>query len=197
MHESHIAIGLAAIKQCGLDKVFYVPTRPWQKTARASEAARAEMLSLALQPYHDRLVLDRRELDRGGPSYSIDTIYSFRKEFGPEAPLFFIMGSDQWKNLKTWILWDKFPLLCNLLVFTRNGEVADNPYGNHFPIVDAAQVQDNCPSNGLIIFGRFRPEPFSSTQIRKTVRELPHPDQKIQGLSPEVQRYILDQGLYR
>ena len=111
VHESHIQMGLDALEQCHLDKVFFVPTRPWQKTARASEEDRAAMLSMALTSYQDKLVVDRRELERTGASYSIDTLYSFRQEFGPEAPIYFIMGSDQWENLKTWVLWEKFPLL--------------------------------------------------------------------------------------
>ena len=76
-------MGLDALEQCHLDKVFFVPTRPWQKTARASEEDRAAMLSMALTSYQDKLVVDRRELERTGASYSIDTLYSFRQEFGP------------------------------------------------------------------------------------------------------------------
>ena len=41
VHESHIQMGLDALEQCHLDKVFFVPTRPWQKPARASEEDRA------------------------------------------------------------------------------------------------------------------------------------------------------------
>ena len=104
VHESHIQMGLDALEQCHLDKVFFVPTRPWQKTARASGEDRVAMLSMALAPYQNKLIIDRRELERTGASYSIDTLYSFRQEFGPETPIYFIMGSDQWKNLKTWVL---------------------------------------------------------------------------------------------
>ena len=139
VHESHIQMGLDALEQCHLDKVFFVPTRPWQKTARASEEDRAAMLSMALAPYQNKLIVDRRELERTGASYSIDTLYSFRQEFGPEIPIYFIMGSDQWKNLKTWVLWEKFPLLCNLLIFTRDGELGDDPYEGKFPLIP---VQD-------------------------------------------------------
>ena len=64
VHESHIQMGLDALEQCHLDKVFFVPTRPWQKTARASEEDRAAMLSMALTSYQDKLVVDRRELER-------------------------------------------------------------------------------------------------------------------------------------
>ena len=78
VHESHIQMGLDALEQCHLDKVFFVPTRPWQKTARASEEDRAAMLSMALAPYQNKLIVDRRELERTGASYSIDTLYSFR-----------------------------------------------------------------------------------------------------------------------
>ena len=67
VHESHIQMGLDALEQCHLDKVFFVPTRPWQKTARASEEDRAAMLSMALTSYQDKLVVDRRELERTGP----------------------------------------------------------------------------------------------------------------------------------
>ena len=56
VHESHIQMGLDALEQCHLDKVFFVPTRPWQKTARASEEDRAAMLSMALTSYQDKLV---------------------------------------------------------------------------------------------------------------------------------------------
>ena len=92
VHESHIQMGLDALEQCHLDKVFFVPTRPWQKTARASGEDRVAMLSMALAPYQNKLIIDRRELERTGASYSIDTLYSFRQEFGPETPIYFIMG---------------------------------------------------------------------------------------------------------
>lgn len=196
VHESHIEIGLAALRQCALDKVFYVPTRPWQKTARASEEARAEMLSLALAPYADRLIVDRRELDRGGPSYSIDTLYSFRKEFGSQASLFFILGTDQWQNLKTWILWQKFPLLSNLLVFVRNAQSGSNPYGEAFPTVSSGELGNNPPPSGLIVFADFQPKPFSSTDIRRSLTEDSLRTERIEGLPASVQRYILEKSLY-
>ena len=54
VHESHIQMGLDALEQCHLD--------------------RAAMLSMALTSYQDKLVVDRRELERTGASYSIDTL---------------------------------------------------------------------------------------------------------------------------
>lgn len=196
VHESHIQMGLDALEQCRLDKVFFVPTRPWQKTARASEEDRAAMLSLALAPFQDRFIIDRRELERTGASYSINTLYSFRQEFGPETPIYFIMGADQWKNLKTWVLWEKFPLLCNLLIFTRNGELGEDPYGGTFPLISVQALGSNSAPNGLIVLARSEPAPYSSTAIRKALLKEPARSQKIPGVTENVHRYILSHGLY-
>lgn len=196
VHESHIQMGLDALEQCCLDKVFFVPTRPWQKTARASEQDRAAMLSLALAPFQDRLIIDRRELERTGASYSINTLYSFRQEFGPETPIYFIMGADQWKNLKTWVLWEKFPLLCNLLIFTRNGELGEDPYGGSFPLISVQALGSNPAPNGLIVLARSEPPPYSSTAIRKALLKELARSQKIPGVAENVHQYILSHGLY-
>ena len=196
VHESHIQMGLDALEQCHLDKVFFVPTRPWQKTARASEEDRAAMLSMALSPHQNKLIVDRRELERTGASYSIDTLYSFRQEFGPETPIYFIMGSDQWKNLKTWVLWEKFPLLCNLLIYTRDGEFSDDPYEGKFPIIPVQDLGSNPAPNGLIVLARSEPAPYSSTAIRTALFEEPSRSQTIPGLTADVHQYILFHGLY-
>ena len=190
VHESHIQMGLDALEQCHLDKVFFVPTRPWQKTARASEEDRAAMLSMALSPHQNKLIVDRRELERTGASYSI------RQEFGPETPIYFIMGSDQWKNLKTWVLWEKFPLLCNLLIYTRDGEFSDDPYEGKFPIIPVQDLGSNPAPNGLIVLARSEPAPYSSTAIRTALFEEPSRSQTIPGLTADVHQYILFHGLY-
>ena len=190
VHESHIQMGLDALEQCHLDKVFFVPTRPWQKTARASEEDRAAMLSMALSPHQNKLIVDRRELERTGASYSIDTLYSFRQEFGPETPIYFIMGSDQWKNLKTWVLWEKFPLLCNLLIYTRDGEFSDDPYEGKFPIIPVQDLGSNPAPNGLIVLARSEPAPYSSTAIRTALFEEPSRSQTIPGLTADVHQFF-------
>ena len=137
------------------------------------------MLSMALSPHQNKLIVDRRELERTGASYSIDTLYSFRQEFSPETPIYFIMGSDQWKNLKTWVLWEKFPLLCNLLIYTRDGEFSDDPYEGKFPIIPVQDLGSNPAPNGLIVLARSEPAPYSSTAIRTALFEEPSRSQTI------------------
>lgn len=196
IHESHISMGLAALKLCCLDKVFFVPTRPWQKTAKASENDRAAMLALALAPYEGQLEIDRRELERGGPSYSVDTLYSFRKEYGPETPLVFIMGADQWKNFKTWILWEKFPLLANLLIFSRDGSLGEDPFADKFPVIRLTERKCISSPAGSILIAEEGPAPFSSTDIRNALRNKMTREQPIPGLAENVHDYIISRGLY-
>lgn len=197
IHESHVEMGLDAVRELSLDKLFYVPTRPWQKTARACEEDRLRMLETALEPYRDQLVADTRELTRGGPSYSIDTLYSFRREYGEQTPIFFVMGSDQWKNLTTWILWQKFPLLANLFVVTRDGSLGENPYGDKFPIVPPSDAACSEEPSGSICVAKFEPAAYSSTQIRRALANVMTRDRPIPGLSAQIHQYILEHGLYR
>ena len=128
VHSAHIQMALGAKLQLNLDELFLVPTRPWQKTARASDEDRLEMLKIACAPYSSHLKIDTRELVRAGQSYSIDTIFSFRKQFGLDCKLFFVIGADQWRNLTTWVQWQRFPELTNLAVFKRNGIAFSYPY---------------------------------------------------------------------
>ena len=197
IHESHVEMGLDAVRELSLDKLFYVPTRPWQKTARATEGDRLRMLEIALEPYSNQLIADTRELTRGGPSYSIDTLYSFRREFGEQTPIFFVMGSDQWKNLTTWILWQTFPLLANLFIVTRDGSLGGNPYGDKFPVVQPSDAARSEEPSGSICVAKFEPAAYSSTQIRSALANETTRDRPIPGLRTQIHQYILERGLYR
>ena len=102
----------------------------------------------------------------------------------------------QWKNLKTWVLWEKFPLLCNLLIFTRDGELGEDPYEGKFPLISVQDLGSNPTPNGLIVLAQSEPAPYSSTAIRKALFEEPARSQTIPGLTSDVHQYILSHGLY-
>ena len=195
VHQAHIAMALDAKSQLGLDELYLVPTRPWQKTARASDTDRLEMLRIACNLYSSQLKIDTRELERAGQSYSIDTIFSFRKQFGPECKLFFIMGADQWKNLTTWIQWEKFPDLTNLAVFKRNGIAFSDPYQGKFKVSPANLSQD-AQAYGEIFLLDLPEQNISSSAIRQALFQDPTRSSPIFGLDSQVQRYILTHSLY-
>lgn len=100
------------------------------------------------------------------------------------------------ENLKTWVLWEKFPLLCNLLIYTRDGEFSDDPYEGKFPIIPVQDLGSNPAPNGLIVLARSEPAPYSSTAIRTALFEEPSRSQTIPGLTADVHQYILFHGLY-
>lgn len=196
VHSAHIRMALYARSILGLDKTFLVPTRPWQKTARAPDADRLNMLRLATSNFSSDLSVDSRELDRAGASYSIDTLYSFRKDFGENTKLFFIMGGDQWKNLTTWIQWEKFPLLTNIALFRRNGGLINSSYGSEFPIIELKQKLNSCSPFGVIYTIDQDIESISSSQIRKALYTEPTRSEPIAGLDESVHKYILKNDLY-
>lgn len=195
VHSVHIQMALEARKQLELDEIFLIPTRPWQKTARASDEDRLEMLKIACDPYKKDLKIDTRELDRAGQSYSIDTIYSFRKQYGTECKLFFVMGADQWKNLTTWVQWEHFPELTNLAVFRRNGIPFNDPYDGHFPVLPPSD-SPNCTAYGEIFLLDFPEQDVSSSEIRQKLFKEPTRSQFIYALNRQVHDYILEHQLY-
>lgn len=195
VHSAHIQMALGAKLQLNLDELFLVPTRPWQKTARASDEDRLEMLKITCAPYSSHLKIDTRELVRAGQSYSIDTIFSFRKQFGLDCKLFFVMGADQWRNLTTWVQWQRFPELTNLAVFKRNGIAFSDPYKAKYKVLPASDSK-NCSAFGEIFLLNLPELDVSSSAIRQILFQEPSRSSSIVGLDPNVHNYILEHKLY-
>ena len=91
-------------EQCDLDEVWFVPAAAVpphkQEVELALGEARAEMIELAVAGNPGFLV-SRFELERGGVSYTVDTLRHFREET-PDAELFFLMGADMLHDLPNW-----------------------------------------------------------------------------------------------
>jgi nicotinate-nucleotide adenylyltransferase len=102
VHVAHLAAAAAARDQLRLDRVLVVVAGdPWQKRGRvlAPAEARFEMVAAALDGV-DRLVASRLELDREGPTYTIDTVESLRSD--RQRELFLVVGSDVAASIDTW-----------------------------------------------------------------------------------------------
>ncbi len=84
----------------------------------ASATARVAMLRAALAG-QQRLRLDLREIDRAGPSYTVDTLLSLRAEIGSQRPLVLVLGQDAFAGLATWHRYCELPELAHILVMTR------------------------------------------------------------------------------
>ncbi|MGH8123054.1 MAG: nicotinate-nucleotide adenylyltransferase, partial [Rudaea sp.] len=91
---------------------------PHRPAPIASAAQRVDMLRRALAG-QSRLMLDTRELDRAGASYTVDTLRGMRAEFGPAQPLVLLIGADAFGGLPTWREWHALFDLAHIAMLTR------------------------------------------------------------------------------
>jgi nicotinate-nucleotide adenylyltransferase len=121
VHAGHLQLARDALAHLPLDEVRFVPAaRPWQKERVAGAAHRARMVELAIAR-EPRCVLDMHEIERGGMTYTIDTLRALRGGPWPAASLVLIMGSDQFERFDTWREWEAIADLAHLAVARRAG----------------------------------------------------------------------------
>ena len=127
IHLGHLQVAQAARDQHRLDRVIFVPARrqPMKPSAPvASGRHRVAMVQLAIEDQPAFSASDR-ELARPGKSFTIDTVLEFRAELGPDAELFFILGSDSVRDLPNWHELEKLAESCTLVVAARPGWPVD------------------------------------------------------------------------
>lgn len=119
VHYGHLRVAWEVAEQLQCEVRLLPSAQPPHRAQPGAEAEdRARMLTLALAG-QDRLRLDRRELDRAGPSYSHDTLAELRAELGPERPLIFVVGADAFRSLPSWHRWRELTGLAHLVAMTR------------------------------------------------------------------------------
>lgn len=122
IHAAHVFIGAAARHQLHLDTVLYpVANQPWQKQGRVITDAedRFDMAAAALDGI-EGLEASRMEIDRGGTTYTADTVDAIHAAH-PGAEVFLIVGSDVLPDLHTWHRVDDLRQRATLVVAARPG----------------------------------------------------------------------------
>lgn len=140
VHVGHLSLGSAAAHALRLDLVlFVIAHHPWQKVGSreiSDSALRFAMVEAATADRPD-LVASAIEIERGGSSYTIDTIEHLRIEY-PDAELYLIVGSDVVDDLHTWHRHDELRDMVTLGVLDRPGSVgAEPPAGWSIERIDA------------------------------------------------------------
>ncbi len=121
-HLGHLQMAEAAVEECGLEKVIFLPAQQSpHKSAQplASGAERLEMLRLATAERPWAVVSDW-EILRPGPSYSWQTAAHFAAEH-PAAELHWLLGEDQWRTLGSWAQPQRLAALLTFIVVPRSG----------------------------------------------------------------------------
>ena len=119
VHHGHLRLAEEALGRLGLDEVLLVPARPWQRPTEASGEARLRMVELACAG-NPRLRAEPMEIERPGPSYTVDTLSALRARHAAR-PLWLILGADAFLRLPSWRDWEALPGLCHLAIVPRPG----------------------------------------------------------------------------
>lgn len=121
VHFGHLRTALEVLQDLRLDEVRLIPCHvpPHRDAPAAAPAQRLRMLRAAVEGVPG-LRVDERELDRGGISYTVDTLRELRAELGA-TPLVLILGSDAFCGLPSWHAWRELPGLCHFVVAQRPG----------------------------------------------------------------------------
>ena len=203
VHDGHVAIARAA--RDGLQaEVALLPARdpPHKADTRADATHRAEMLELAIAG-EPGLVVDRRELRRAGPSYSVDTLGELRAELGGDAPIAWLVGADSLRQLHTWHRWQELFERAHLVVVQRPGADIDMAALRTASPVVAEQVEQRLRSpealattahGGFAVLPLPGLRPESSTELR---RRIAAGEPWEHWVPPAVAAYIVRHGLYR
>lgn len=120
-HNAHLALARQALADLALDELRWIPAgQPYQKARTITPAVHREaMVTLAIAG-EPRFVLERCELERDGPSYTIDTVRELQAR-EPAAHWFLLIGADQYAGLPGWREWRELLARVTLAVAQRPG----------------------------------------------------------------------------
>jgi nicotinate-nucleotide adenylyltransferase len=184
-HQGHLALARTALQQLALDELRWLPAgQPWQKPRELAGAGDRRALVAEAIAGEPRFLLDARELERTGPSYTIDSVRELRAE-RPGAELFLVIGQDQYAGLASWRDWEALLDAVTLAVAARAGQSVAPP-----PALAAR------PHRVLPL--QMPPVEASSTAIRAHLAAGHPVGDLVPGMVPDgVARYIESHRLYR
>lgn len=199
IHYGHLLPVEALAKQVGLQQVVLLPNHvpPHRPQPEATVRQRLAMIKLAIKN-NPLFSIDTRELKRTSPSYTVETLLSFRQQIGWQKPLAFIIGQDSLLSIDTWFDWQKILDLCHLLVCARPGYTTDFPTSPMQQWLTRHQVYDpeilSHKPCGAIYLADTPLLNISATEIR----ERKHNRKSCKDiLPPAVLRYIDKHHLYQ
>jgi nicotinate-nucleotide adenylyltransferase len=186
IHNGHLIVAEEVRVQLNLAEVLFVPAgQPWLKANSPITAAehRIQMVRLAIAA-EPCFKLSTMEVERAGPSYTVDTIAELEGQLGVGDKLFFILGWENLAELPQWHEPSRIIKLCYLVAVPRPG----------YPAPDLKVLEADIPglSHSVILLDTPQID-ISASAIRKRVAQ----GLSISHLVPEpVERYIREHGLY-
>ena len=129
IHIGHLVAASEVAHRFQLDRVVFVPTgQPWQKSDRDVSAPEDRyLMTVIATAADDRFSVSRVDVDRDGPTYTVDTLRDIRAEMGEEHDYHFITGADALGEILSWREPDEVLRLAHLVGVTRPGHVLADP----------------------------------------------------------------------
>lgn len=176
VHVGHLNAALTVKQALNLDRVLLVPMNkaPHRDLSGPTPEERFELVKMAAEPYSPELEASDVEIQRGGISFTVDTLKEFGRTHSPEN-IYFIMGADAYKHFQTWRDFPELLKLSNFVVTTRPGstvslfeEDCDPALQNFIKQTDGKKIQ--LKSKRQIIKVELEDISVSSTDVRKRLR---------------------------
>jgi nicotinate-nucleotide adenylyltransferase len=190
IHLGHTTVAADAAKNIGADKLVFIPAKRSPLKGflpRASDDDRLEMIALATADEKSFQVSDF-ELQKPAPSYTLETVLNFRREYGEQASIYWLVGADGVDDLAYWHMIVELIDACNLTTMYRAG--CEPPNFAKFEAVwgrrRVEKLEQNIVQTPLV--------DISSTEIRKRLAE---GRDVTRMLHPAVSDYISQHGLYQ
>ncbi len=207
VHLDHIKLAKCVQDTLALDRILFIPnSKPYYKnTCTVSYAQRLEMLALALKG-DPSFEIAELEKDPKKTPYSYDTLMALRKEYGPDTPLFFIMGLDSLLYIDEWHRGLELVDLANLVVTGRKNYGVDRMKPAIRELLQRTEVTPEeavkpeafARPHGQIIVIDKEFSAVSSSALRQCLEKpQAHADFLKANLNPDVLSYIEKNGLYR
>jgi nicotinate-nucleotide adenylyltransferase len=186
IHFGHLVTAEEALVQFNLDRVIFMPAghpvlKSKQRVTPPEDRYLMTVIATAANPDFD---VSRMEVDRPGPTYTVDTLRGLRDEYGPDTEIFFITGADAVWDIVGWKDAGQIADLATFIAATRPGTDLDAVRAAHGGQASQFRIEYiEVPALAI-----------SSTDLRARVRER----RALRYLTPEaVGAYIEKQGLYR
>ena len=202
VHYGHLRLADDVRRALGLSELRLVPAAdpPHRGGPHASAADRLAMLTAGIAEFPG-LVVDDRELRRGGKSYTVLTLEELRHAF-PARPLWLILGADAFRGLPEWHRWRELFTLAHIVVVARPGVPPDAALPP--PLAEEWQRRHTtlpaplfATPAGRIFEQPVAPHPIAATAIRVLLAQHRNMNQLPQLLPPGVLAYIEQHQLYR
>ncbi len=179
IHHGHLVAASEVAARFTLDEVVFVPTgRPWQKShEHVAPAEDRYLMSVIATASNPQFSVSRVDVDRAGPTYTVDTLDDLRTTFGSDAEMFFITGADALSQIFTWRGVDELLTSVHFVGVTRPGHALADP---------------GLPE-GRVTLIEVPALAISSTAVRRRVQS----GEPVWYLVPDgVVQYIAKRGLY-